>query len=111
MIENRWLERWKVEIPCSIDWKGTLFPARIVDVSFNGARIQNCTAAPDTKDVVTLRLRVGKEPMNLLGKVIHHCRPEVSEESKCFGVEFRGAAADLTSVLVPLVLEYVRDRG
>lgn len=111
MIENRILNRWKVEIPCSFDWEGTPFSAKIVDISFIGARIQECAAAPDRKELVFLRLRVGNEAVTCPGEVIHHCGGKFSEESKCFGVEFRGAAADLTSILVPVVREYVRNRA
>ncbi len=94
MDERREFHRWDCSVPCRFSIGGHTFEGCIVNLSFNGARVQAEGAVPAVDARVVATLNPDSEGVQISARVIY-----ATEES--YGLLFEASREELVRKLMP----------
>ncbi len=112
--DRRQFKRWKVSIPCTVEWGDTIARGQIANLSYGGALITKVDAVPSEGAPFIVRFQVEKEKVELQCKLVHTInlsfggplimQVTAAEDGQvgAFGIEFQRSRVEVTSKLVPV---------
>lgn len=112
--DKRQFQRWKVSIPCTVEWGDTITRGQIANLSYGGALITEVDAVPPEGTPFIVRFQVEKEQVELEGKLVHTINlsfrgPLIMQVTAveggqvgAFGIKFQGSPEELGLKLGPV---------
>ncbi|MFZ0427594.1 MAG: PilZ domain-containing protein [Acidobacteriota bacterium] len=96
MDDRRHFQRWECSVPCRFSISGHAFQGCVVNLSFNGARVEadGATPAVDSRVMATLNPGGDGEDVEIPARVIY-----ATED--CYGLLFEDSREELVRKLMP----------
>ncbi len=108
--DERRFVRWRVAIPCQVNWAGQMVNAWLDNLSFGGALLHRAVIAPSPGEKVELHLCTGSEsPLRCVFQavVVHSCWDlSKGEKAGLFGLAFDALEGHQAPRLVQLLRRF-----
>ncbi len=104
--ERRQFQRWKVSIPCLVQWNDTAAQGTIINLSYSGAFIYRVTPVPQVGTLVLVTFQGVGRRFKLTGSLssrIAHSILGGKEGVGSVGVAFQKTAEEVQSLLSPTI--------
>jgi len=108
VIDKRRFHRWPCSIPCRCKTEREILDAVLIDISYDGARLDKAHRLPAEGCEVELTLHLPDDDLQMRARIVYS-RPDFPQPRNQFGIQFYGSEEEKQRKLLPIYQKYLAD--